>query len=147
MTLRAMWILAIAACSSTPPPVPPVSRPAVATDAATADPALDQDLPRLVARSLMMYQDIAAGFAASGSDCAAATAKLGELTGAYRDVVQANAKVVHDGRIEQLRVAMAPHASAFDSAAQAVMQSPTMASCVRDAGFARAFDALFEPPP
>jgi hypothetical protein len=149
--LRVLGIAAVVACSGTPPPAatqpaaPP--RPAIVTDAALADAAsLDQDLPRLIERSLAMYQDVAAAFAASGTDCAAAIARLGRLAGAYRDVVVANARVVHDGRAGQLRDALALHDEVFTAAAGEVMHSPTMAACAPDPVFTHALDDLFAPP-
>jgi hypothetical protein len=153
--LRAMSLAtalgAVIACSgAAPPPAHQVPPPvAIVVDAgppADAGP-LDRDLPRLIERSLAMYRDIAAAFAASGEDCEAATAKLGELTARDRDVVTANAKVLHDGRAAELRAALEAHGEAFDAAARAVMQSPTLARCARDRTFARAFDQLFEAPP
>lgn len=145
---RMAWLLAIAACSGTaPPPAQRVAAPPpVVIDAAVPDAALDQDLPRLVERSLAMYRDVVAALAAGGSDCAAAAARLRELAGAHRDVVVANAKVVRDGRSEQLRTALAPHGDAFDAAARDVMQSPTMARCANEPAFTRAFDELFSQP-
>lgn len=148
--LRALAIAAVVACSGTPPPAtqpaaPP--HPGIAADAALADAApLDQDLPRLIARSLAMYQDVAAAFTASGTDCAAATARLGRLAVAYRDVVAANARVVHDGRAPQLRAALALHDEVFTAAAGEVMHAPTMAACAPDPGFTHALDELFAPP-
>jgi ABC-type transporter Mla subunit MlaD len=119
----------------------------VVADAAVDAAPLDQDLSRLAERSLAMYQDVAKAFAATGQDCAAATARLRQLAAAYRDVVTANAKVLHDGRAKQLRAALEPHDEAFNRSAQAVVQSPTMSSCSRDAAFAKAFDELLEAPP
>lgn len=142
-------VAAAVACRGKPPPpaqpaeAAPIADAAIAADAA----ALDQDLPRLALRSLAMYQDVAKAFAVSGEDCAAAATKLGQLAGAYRDVVTANAKVLHDGRAKQLQAALDPHGDAFDGAARAIMQSPTMARCSQDPAFAKAFDELLEPPP
>jgi hypothetical protein len=148
MIQRLIWLVAIVACSGkAPPPAQHAAAPPPADAAVVASTGLDQDLPQLVERSLGLYQAIGEALAASGDDCAAAAAKLGQLAGSYREVVAANAKVLHDGRIEELRVALAPHGEAFDAAAQAVMKSPALAKCAPDAGFTRAFDALIEPPP
>jgi hypothetical protein len=159
--LRVTWIAAVAAvvawsvassiaCSarapSAPPPVPPAPV-AVPADAAADAAPLDRDLPQLVERSLAMYRDVARAFAASGEDCGAASARLRELAGRYRDVTAANAAVMHDGRAGELRAALGAHDQEFDAAAQAVMQSPTMARCARDPGFGKAFDELVAPPP
>jgi hypothetical protein len=144
MMLRVMWIAALAGCGGSA--VPPAQPVVVVADAAVLDAApLDRDLPRLIGRTLALFDEIAKVFAASGSDCAAATAGLGALAG-YRDVPIANAKVLHDGRSEELRQALAPHAEQLERASQAVMQSPTMASCVGDAGFVKALDVVLAPP-
>jgi hypothetical protein len=151
MRLCVLGLAAVVACRGTPPPpaqpAEAVPAPGVA-DTAARDPApLDQDLPRLVLRSLAMYQDIAQALATSGEDCAAAATRLGQLARRYRDVALANAKVLHDGRAKQLKAALAPHSDAFDDAARRVVQSPTMSTCARDPAFASTFDALLSPPP
>lgn len=142
-------VAAAVACRGKPPPpaqpaeAAPIADAVIAIDAA----ALDQDLPRLALRSLAMYQDVAKAFAASGEDCAAVAGRLGQLAAAYRDVVAANAKVVHDGRAKQLQAALDPHGDAFDGSARAILRSPAMAKCSQDPAFAKAFDELLEPPP
>lgn len=140
-------MVAAIGCSGAPPaPVTPVVHAAPPVDAAAAlTEALDQDLPKLVARSLVMQQDVAAALTAS-DDCAAVTAKLGQLAARYHDVAIANAKVVHDGRGDELHAVLDPQAPAFDSSARAIMQSPTLARCAPDPAFAHAFDQLFTPP-
>jgi hypothetical protein len=148
--MRWIWIVAAVACSSKPPPaakpVEPVPVTVVADAAVDAMP-LDQDLSQLVERSLAMYQDVAKALAAAGEDCKAAAASFGQLATAYRDVVTANAKVLHDGRAKQLRAALEPHSDEFDRLAKAVVQSPAMSKCSQDPAFARAFDDLLEAPP
>jgi hypothetical protein len=148
---RVIWIVVAVACTSSkpPPPAQPAQSPpaAVVVDAAVDATPLDQDLPRLAERSLAMYQDVAKALAAAGEDCKAATASFHELSGAYKDVVTANAKVLHDGRARQLRAALEPHNDEFDRLAKAVVQSPTMSKCSQDRAFARAFDELLEAPP
>jgi hypothetical protein len=164
--LRVMSIAAVlAACSGRAPaptaPAAPIAAaasasPAAAPSAAAGPPPaaappveaapLDQDLPRLVERALAMYRDVAGALAASGNDCARASARLRELSERYRDVVAANAKVLRDGRARQLRAALESHGDEFDAAAQAVVGSPAMANCAPDPAFARAFDELLAPP-
>lgn len=150
MKSRVIWLAAAVACSR-PPPSSANSQPAhvaAVADAAVVDAApLDQDLPRLVDRAIAMYQDIAKAFAASAKDCAAATAKLDQLAATYRDVVAANAKVLHDGRAKELKAALEPHGDAFDAGARAIMQSPTMSACAQDAAFTKALDQLLEASP
>lgn len=149
--LRVMWIAAAAALAcggrpaSGPAAAPPVAAPVASARGAAAP--LDQDLPRLVERSLAMYQDVAAAFAATRDDCAAATARLRELAGRYHEVVVANAKVLRDGRAKELKVALQPHDEAFDAAAAAIVQSPTMSRCAENPAFSKALDELLEAPP
>jgi hypothetical protein len=140
---------ALAGCGKPPPAQPAETRPGAAAPgtAAKADAtALDQDLPRLVDRSLVMYQDIAKALAASGNDCAAAAGKLRQLAATYREVVRANAKVVQDGRARELKAALEPHDEAFDRSAQAIVSSPAMSACQADPAFSAAFDELEAPP-
>lgn len=145
--LRVMWIAAAVACGSAPTPPPPAPPPVAVADAGVVRAApLDQDLAKLVERSLAMYQDVAAALTASSRDCAAATAKLDQLAAGYRDVVLANAQVIHDGRAAALRAALAPRDDAFTAAAGNVMHAPAMAACASDATFTHALDALFAPP-
>jgi hypothetical protein len=148
--LRVLWIAAVFACggrSSDRAPVSPAGSPVGVIDAgAVADAApLDQDLPRLAERSLAMYQDIVKAFTDSGENCAAAIARMRELTGRYRDVTTANAKVFHDGRAKQLRAALAPHSAEFDAAAAAIFHSAVMSACGQDPAFSHAFDELAAP--
>lgn len=138
-----------AAPPAAPAPAPPAdaSAPTAAVAAPPADTApLDQDLPRLVERALALYRDVASALTASGNDCAAASARLRALSERYRDVVLANAKVLHDGRARQLRAALEQHGDEFDAAAQAVVGSPAMAKCAPDPVFSKAFDELLSPP-
>lgn len=138
-------LLAALACGPRPPQPAPTGTSHVAPADAAVTAPLDQDLPRLAARTLAMDQDVAKLFAAVGEDCAVATAKLGAFEGAtYHDAVAANAKVLHDGRAKELRVTLEPHAEPIDFAAKSIAQSATMAKCSADVGFEKAFDALFE---
>lgn len=153
--LRAISLAAVvlAACSGGGSPAPPAAQaPRAAEVPRDAGPRvdaapLDQDLARLVELSLAMYREVASAFTAVGEDCPAATARLRELSGRYRDVTAANAKVLHDGRAKQLRAALASHDAEFDAAAQAVVQSRTMSRCAQDPAFGKAFDALVSSPP
>jgi uncharacterized protein YbjT (DUF2867 family) len=145
--LRVSWIALAIACSgrsAVPPPAQPA--PVAAAHAAVDATPLDLDLPTLVERSLAMYQDVARAFAASHDDCAAATARLRELTGRYRDVAAASARVLHDGRDKELRAALGPRSTEFDAAAAAVVQSPVMSTCSRGQAFGKAFEELVAPP-
>lgn len=149
--LRVMLLsAALASCSGTAQPPPPAPAKPLAVpppvDAAVPDAPLDQDLPRLIARSLDMYRDLAAAFAAAATDCAAATTKLDQLATTYREVVVANARVQLSNRAAALREALAPHDAEFSDAAATVMHAPTMSACASDPAFAHALDSLFAPP-
>lgn len=145
----APWlVLAIAACGPSATAAPPTTPapPAPPADAAVPLP-LDRDLPLLAQRATRLYQDVAQAFGAVGEDCAAATARLGELLQAHADVVAANAKVLHEGRAGELRAALEPHAPVLDAAAKAIVESPTMSRCAEDVAFTDAFDRLVGAPP
>ncbi len=139
------WIIAaLAACggAASPPtvaPVAPIAPP-------PAPLPLDRDLPRLVTRSLAMYQDVAAALAATPTDCAAATARLDQLAARYREVVAANARVIRDGRAAELRAALAPRDAELGAAAAAVIHAPALAACASEPAFGRALDGVFSPP-
>jgi hypothetical protein len=153
--MRRMWrvawfaLVAVGCGSQTATtPVTTGSAPAPADAAVIADAApLDRDLPRLAARSVKLYQAILEAFRAAGEDCAAATARLRSLQAEYAEVVAANAKVLYEGRTRDLEAALAPHDAVFDAAARQIMSAPTLAACVRDEPFARAFDELVGAPP
>jgi hypothetical protein len=173
--VRASWLVALSAAgamaaiacgpaaqpASTARPAPPpptvVADAGVAVDAApvasaalapadTATP-LDRQLAHLVDRSLAMYRELADALTASGTDCPAAVARLHELAGRYGDVPIGNAKALQDGNALALRAALAPHTDEFNHLAETVMHAPVMAACMTDPAFAKAFDALLEPPP
>lgn len=150
------WLVLAIVVASACGPKPDATRPdpgagrlahAPPADAAPAPPALDQDLPRLATRALELYSAVASAFVATGEDCAAATAKLGALATTYADVVTANAHVLHAGRARELRDALAVHQEAFDTAAQSIVKSKTMAACAPDHAFEQTFDRLVGSPP
>lgn len=114
--------------------------------AVASDPALDRDLGKLAKLSVAMYKDIASAFTVAGTDCKAATAKLGALAQQYRDVPIANAKVLQDHRAKEMRAALAPMQADLDAAGQAIAQSKTLAACASDKAFEGAFDKLEAPP-
>lgn len=127
--------------ASSAPPAPPAD--AALTDAQ----ALDRDYARLAERAVALYEAVAEAFRAARQDCARATARLGELGATYRDVVTANAKVLHEGRARELKQALDKHGDRFDAAAKAIMESSTMATCFEDSAFTKAFDDLVGAPP
>jgi hypothetical protein len=127
-------------CGSHPPPPP--GKTVQTMDAAVDAPPLDQDLPRLAARGVKLYEEVARAFEAAGEDCVAAAAKLGALTKTYEDVVAANAKVLHEGRGMQLKLALRPYDAQFNAAAKAVMSAKTLPACSQDPTFASAYNEL-----
>ena len=108
---------------------------------------LDGDLYKLAERSVKLYEAVAHAFEIAGEDCAAAAGKLAELQQTYADVVTANAKVLHDGRAQNLKVALKHYDDKLDAAAKAIMSSKTLRKCSTDAAFARSFDLLVGAPP
>ncbi len=140
---------ALAGCGNPGPGKPAAAGPAAQpADAGVPDALpLDHDYDRLAGRAVALYEAVAEAFGAAGEDCEQATARLGELTAAYRDVVAANAKILHEGRARELKRPLAKHADRFDAAAKAIMESPTMARCAEVAAFTNAFDDLVGAPP
>ena len=110
--------------------------------------ALDEDLPKLAARAVAMYQAIASTLAEPFADCAAIAAKLDAIETANRDAVTATARVLHAGhdKIQKLRAALEPHQVELDASAQAIAASSPMKSCANDPGFAAAIDHLLGEP-
>ncbi|MEO8704551.1 MAG: hypothetical protein ABI867_31140 [Kofleriaceae bacterium] len=115
---------------------------AAASDAGADVVGLDQDLPRLAARGVKLYEEIAAAFEQAGDNCAAATAKLDALTRANADVVAANQRVLQEDRAMQLKLALRTHEDQFDKAAKSIMGSKTLPACSENAAFAKAYDQL-----
>jgi hypothetical protein len=140
---RVRWFLLLFIACGHPSP-PPGSGSAIVKDAAVApvDAPLDQDLNRLAERSITLYDEVLAAFSAAGEDCAAASTKLDEIAKRHADVIAANAKVLHDGRQLQLKIALRRFEERFQKAAQAIVQSKTLAACFKDPNFARALDQL-----
>ena len=144
------WLLiATLGCghAATPPgPAPGATRAPLDAAVPRDAPALDDDLPRLAARSLRLYQDLAQ--AVGGSGCAEVAAKVDALATAYGDVIAANARVLHAGheRIAALKLALEPRQADFDAAAKAIADAPVLAQCAQDAAFAKAMDRLVGEP-
>lgn len=146
MTRAVLVLLGCFACSH-PPKQPQPAHGSAAPDAAVEPQTnLDQDLPKLAERTVKLYEEIAHAFEAAGDNCAAATTKLVELNATYQDVSIASAKVLHDGRAAQLRLALKPHEDAYTASAKAILASKTLTACSTDAKFARAFDVVGSPP-
>lgn len=139
--------LCLAGCGNPARPASggPAAPPA---DAPPADAlSLDRDYARLAERAVMLYEGVAAAFGAAGEDCPQATARLGQLAATYRDVVAANAKILHEGRARELKQALVTYGDRFDAAAKSIVESRTMAKCFEDPAFTRTFDDLVGAPP
>ena len=126
-------------------------RPADAGAAPVGDTApvgpLDQNLDRLAERSVALYGDVVRAFDAAGENCAVAASKLDELTRTHADVIAANAKVLHEGREMQLKIALRRFDALFQASAKAIMQGKTIAACFQDAAFVKALEGLIGPRP
>ena len=155
--MRYLLLIVLMACGtkSSPPakPAPPPDAaidavPMAAVDAAPAPTGpLDRDLPRLAQRAVALYEAVVVAFRAAGTDCAAATTKLGTLRTEFGEVIVANAKVLHEGRARELKVALAKHGDKLDAAAKEIVGSQTMSKCTSDRAFTKAFDELVGAPP
>jgi hypothetical protein len=143
----ALW--SAAACGNPGKPAAPPSPPPPPAAAAGPPEAsgLDRDYPQLAERAVKLYEAVAEAFRAAGVDCGQATTRLNGLAGAYRDVVAANEKVLHEGRARELKAALEKHGDQLDAAAKAIMESQTLARCGGDPAFTRAFDDLVGAPP
>jgi len=136
------WIvfaLAAIACGHVAPAPAPIAKPpapVVVTPPAPPLP-LDRDLPRLVERTLAMYEAI--GDALVGS-CEQVTARLATLS--FDDVVAASMKVLHDGRGGELHAAFAHSDQRFAELGRRITSSPVIASCAGDAAFTAAMDKV-----
>ncbi len=120
------------------------SAPATADAAIDAPLALEDDLPRLAERAVTLYRDWKLAFEQAGTDCAQATAKMNAIADANADVIEANRNIYARGheRVKALRAELAKHQAELDAAAQAIMQSQTLATCSMDPAFARALERL-----
>ena len=148
----AMLLLGCGHAAPAPGPVAPpphATRPADAAPADAPPVALDQDLPRLAARAVQMFQAWQRALADAGADCAAAAAKVNAVADQYADVIAANAKVLAAGhdRVLALKAALAPHDSEMDAAAAGIVHAPAMAKCGDDPAFAKAIDRIGGAPP
>lgn len=153
--MRWLLFVSVIACGSKPPPAPPPPTPgsdgAIPTTPTTppidATPApapgpLDQNLDRLAERSVALYADVVKAFDAAGESCPTATTKLSEITRAHADVIAANAKVMHEGRGMQLKIALRRFDDQFQKSAKAIVHSKTLAACFQHEDFAKALDEL-----
>jgi hypothetical protein len=148
--LHVRWLLLLTiACGH------PTSPPSAGSGTRVADAGvvlidgapLDQDLNRLAERAVVLYDDVLGAFSAAGEDCAVAAAKLEAIAKQHAEVIAANAKVLHDGRQVQLKLALRRFDERFQKAAQAIVQSKTIAACSQDPSFVRSLDQLVGPRP
>ncbi len=137
-----LFVIACGPRAPAPLPVPGSGAPIAQPPDAAAGGPLDQDLDRLAERSVALYVDIVRAFDAAGENCAAATAKLGEITRTHAEVIAANAKVLQEGREMALKIALRRFDDQFQKAAKAIIQSKTVATCYQDDGFTKALDEL-----
>lgn len=98
----------------------------------------DRDYPRIVEAAIAMYGDLHAALAAT-TDCVVATTALGTVQTKYAELIAANAAIAREGRIAELKTAMAPREEQFAAAAKAVMELPVLPACAKDSAFTRAF--------
>jgi hypothetical protein len=133
------------ACGHPSTPAKPGPGSGVAQAApADAPLALENDLPRLAERAVKLYRDWQAALADAGTDCVAATTKMNAIADANADVIDANRKLVRGDRerVKAMRAELDKHQAELDASAKAIVESPTMAKCSQDPGFAKALDRL-----
>ena len=155
--LIAAFALGACGTKSSPPERPTAPPPdAAGSDAApiavvdvtpTPTGPLERDLPRLAQRAVALYEAVVAAFRTAGTNCATAITQLGTLRTEYSEVVLANAKVLHEGRARELKVALAKYGDKLDAAAKEIVGSQTMSKCTSDRAFTKAFDDLVGAPP
>jgi hypothetical protein len=143
--VRGLLLLLVACGHPSPPSDKPVPKVADAGVAMLDAGPLDQDLNRLAERSAVLWDDILAVFSSNGEDCAAATSKLEAIATKHAEVIAANAKVFHEGRQAQLKIALRRFDERFNKAAQTVMQSKTIAACYENPAFRSALDQIAAP--
>lgn len=155
--------LVTTACGSPARPLPSAPAPgagnpshpaASSTGVATGDGGigagalpLDRDYPRVVARSIELYEQLLVGLTRAGVDCTAGAAAVTGVATTYADVIAANATIVREARVGALKVALAPHEARFSAAAKAVIGATTLSACAKDPAFTAAFTQLVGAPP
>lgn len=154
LLLIAAFALGACGTKSSPPERPTAPPDAAAIDAPVAivvdappPGPLDRDLPRLAQRAVALYEAVVAAFRTAGPNCASAITQLGVLRTEYGEVILANAKVLHEGRARELKVALAKYGDKLDAAAKEIVGSQTMSKCTSDRAFTKAFDDLVGAPP
>lgn len=143
----ARWLVfaALAGCGHAAPPSRS-SREIARTPADAAPPdaaALDDDMPRLAARSSQLFQDLAAALV-DANDCNAAADKLEALTTSYAAVIAADARMTRASRdrTRAFKDALQPHEVALGVAMHAIADAPIVKQCARDTRFSTAIDRL-----
>jgi hypothetical protein len=146
---RSLWVLFVLSCGHPAgPPSHILAGPSHgAQDAgvpAGDATALEDDLPRLAARAVLMFQAWQHALADAGEDCAKATANVDAVAAQYADVIAANKRVLKAGheRIKALKEALAPHDAEMDAAAEGIAHAKAMAACAGDPAFAKATDRI-----
>ncbi len=145
--LRLSLVLLVACGQKTSTPANPDHAPAGSGGATLGEPVaatpdaplpFDRDYPRIVEAAITMYGELHAALAAT-TDCVVATTALGTVQTKYADLIAANATIAREGRIAELKTAMAPREEQFAAAAKAVMELPVLPACAKDSAFTRAF--------
>jgi hypothetical protein len=124
--------------------VRPVADAAVVVSAAPPDAAaLDADPPRLAARTIELLRACGQALVAA-SDCADASARLDAVVEANREVIDANARVLHaQGAVrDALQRVLAARASEVAEAGKQLVDAPIAKQCATDPAFRTALDRL-----
>jgi hypothetical protein len=129
---------------ASPTDAAPAPAPVVVTppppDAAPAPLPLDRDMPALAARLAELYRAAADALATAGTDCGRASTELVAVRDRFRDVRDAVARVVADGRSSQLEPELDRHRDPI--AAALTRMQPTLDACRSDPRLDAALDGL-----
>jgi hypothetical protein len=152
--VRSGWLIAIglAACGpSRTPAAPtdpvadaPADAPPVATapapDAAPVPLPLDRDMPALAAGYVALVTAVADALASAGTDCARAADGVVALRTQFKDVRDAAARVLIDGRAALLEPELDARSASIDAAL--ARMKPTLDACKSDARLDEALEGL-----
>lgn len=153
MPCVAIFVLGCGHAAGPPPPAAPVGQTHVARAIDAGAPpdaaALEDDMPRLASRAVLLYQAWQKALVDAGEDCAKATASMNAVIERYADVIAANQRILEAGhdKVAALKQALEAHGPEMDAAAEAIVHSKAMAACTQDKAFAQAIDRIGGSPP
>jgi hypothetical protein len=109
-------------------------------DAAPVPRPLDRDMPALAAGQVALVTAVAEALASAGTDCARAADGVVALRAQFKDVRDATARVLIDGRGAQLEPELDARREPIDAAL--ARMRPTLDACKSDARLDEALEGL-----